>query len=431
MIRLIHLPLQVERLFPSFIRWVWFILILFDLLLFVAGIPIYYKQLLSPCLDDGCIYFQLSPAEANGLTKMHVSLDFYASFLVWRSILVLIVTLILASILFWSRPRKGMAIYVSFALLAMVPTYLVLPEALVKHSPIWNLPVSLLRAFGIWTLIVFSYIFPDGHFYPRWTNLFALAVLLPAFSSIFIPIPSILRADNPLEWFILLVLMFSGIAGASAQISRFRSYSVPLERQQIKWVVFGFVLLTLELVGFALFPQVFPTVRTSGDQSSLYLLVSGTLNVLFMLIFLFSISTAVLKYRLWEIDILIRRSLIYSSLTGTLAVIYFLSVVLLTSLFQVFTQQNPTQLVTVFSTLTIAALFTPLRRRIQNDIDRRFFRKKYDAGLALAQFATTARNQVELDALITELLRVVQETVQPNQVSIWLRSGKEKPTPKT
>jgi hypothetical protein len=143
-------------------------------------------------------------------------------------------------------------------------------------------------------------------------------------------------------------------------------------------------------------------------------------------------GVAILRYRLYDIDILINRTLVYGSLTLLLAAVYFGGVTLTEAIFRTLTgQEEQPQLAIVVSTLVIAALFTPLRRRIQAFIDRRFYRKKYDARKTLEAFSAKLRDETDLDAVSNDLVGVVRETMQPAHVSLWLRSemasqGKER-----
>lgn len=187
-----------------------------------------------------------------------------------------------------------------------------------------------------------------------------------------------------------------------------------VSRAQLRWAISGFV------AGLALFALNFPLGFGLITDQFWVDLISAVASLGFVLIGL-GLAVAILRYRLYDIDIIIRKTLVYTVLSGLLALIYFGAVILLQSVFEsVSGQQSP--LVIVLSTLLIAALFTPLRQRVQAFIDRRFFRQKYDAQQILAQFAQTARDEVSLEALRAALAHVIQETIQPEQISVWLKS---------
>jgi hypothetical protein len=189
-------------------------------------------------------------------------------------------------------------------------------------------------------------------------------------------------------------------------------------RAQLRWALGGFVVgLGLALLTFL---PAFDWVR---DPFWAQLLSSG-FSLGFLVIGV-SLAVAVLRYRLFDIDLIIRKTLVYGALTLLLALIYFGSVVLLQNLFSAVTGQQ-SAIAIVVSTLAIAALFVPLRSRTQTFIDRRFYRRKYDAALTLSQFAQTARDEVDLDRLSAELVRVVEETMQPESAGLWLRQTGDK-----
>jgi hypothetical protein len=203
------------------------------------------------------------------------------------------------------------------------------------------------------------------------------------------------------------------------QIYRYRHVSTPPERQQTKWVLFG-ILLWLLLMGMLFVPYSIELNLPPGTPLPWWILVNSTGWWLTMTIVPLSLSIAVLGYRLYDIDVIINRTLVYSALTATLVALYFGGIVVLQRLFVALTGEKST-LAVVASTLVIAALFNPLRRRIQSFIDRRFYRRKYDAAKTLEAFSKKLRDETDLDALNNELVGVVRETMQPAHVSLWLR----------
>lgn len=189
-----------------------------------------------------------------------------------------------------------------------------------------------------------------------------------------------------------------------------------VERQQLKWFAYAaaFFAPGILLIVWGLRPQ------TSAPDWVLPLGLVMAAGVGGMGISVAS-AVAILRYRLWDIDIIIHRTLVYGFLTAALAIVYLASVVLLQNILQALTgKQSP--LVVVVSTLIIAALFSPLRRRIQDLIDRRLYRRNYDAAQILAHFAATCRDQVDMNSLTAELLRVAETTMQPESVSLWLKA---------
>jgi hypothetical protein len=210
-----------------------------------------------------------------------------------------------------------------------------------------------------------------------------------------------------------LVLLLGGVAAASVVVGRRRARGV--ERQQIKWLLYAGAIF---FVGNVLKNTVFsPLGEVSWGLWVGYLLVGiGGLGGPI------AIGVAILRYRLYEIDTLINRTLVYGALSASLVLVYFGGVAATGAIFRAFTgQERQPQLAVVVSTLVIAALFNPLRRRIQAFIDRRFYRRKYDAAKTLEAFSAKLRDETDLDALSEDLVGVVRETMQPAHASLWLR----------
>jgi hypothetical protein len=194
-------------------------------------------------------------------------------------------------------------------------------------------------------------------------------------------------------------------------------------REQIKWIAFAASVVALGVSAAVVGGTYFASDATVGAGPLWMKLLEDTITLSFAGIPI-AVGFAVLRYRLYDIDVVINRALVYGSLTAMLAAVYFGGVTLLQDVFRSLTGQGST-LAVVTSTLLIAALFNPLRRRIQAFIDRRFYRRKYDAAKTLEAFSAKLRDKTDLDALNDDLVGVVRETMQPAHVSLWLRPDPE------
>jgi hypothetical protein len=264
--------------------------------------------------------------------------------------------------------------------------------------------------------MLFFYLFPSGHFVPRWTRWLALIWGVGFFGLWnFTPF-------GPPSWPPLLfnaaVLMVWG-SFLVAQVYRYARVSDRTQRQQTKWVVFG---VAVAMTG------ALTTIFTLGaavdlsPQEVAPRMMSMLLMDAFGLLIPVSIGFAVLRSRLFDIDVVINRTLVYGTLTVVLGIVYFGSVASFQYTLRALTgQEDQPQLAIVASTLAIAALFNPLRRRIQSFIDRRFYRRKYDARKTLEAFSGRLRDETDMEALNDDLVGVVRETMQPAHVSLWLR----------
>ena len=222
-------------------------------------------------------------------------------------------------------------------------------------------------------------------------------------------------------WAMLPLLPLCILASVFSLVLRYRR-SRGEERQQIKWIAFAAAVVGLLYLNAMIFSFVFPSGAWFQSGSPLWLDVVGYTALLSFTLVPIAVGFAVLKYRLYDIDVIINRALVYGSLTVTLALVYFGGVTLTQALLGTLTGQSELpQLAVVASTLVIAALFNPLRRRIQSFIDRRFYRSKYDARKTLEAFAARLRNETDLDDLSEDLVGVVRETIQPEHAALWLR----------
>jgi hypothetical protein len=409
-----HLEIRSKSHKPGVLiaRAGWWIFTGLSILLFLAAIPVYFRLLNQVCAKPPCLAMQLNLGRAIILELVGIDFVFYARLIIAIQILVYVINLSIGVFIFSHKSQDWLAIMISLMLITSIQADLY--RAILPAYPSLRLPVTLMGLINSVLLVIFFYIFPTGSFRPPWTaGLAGLWIILLASNSAF----PILALTAPTQPSLLFFLFLSALVGSSlfVLIYRYRKIFNPVQRDQSKWVVFGIVVtwggeVILEFLRLSL-----PIFHTNA-------VMFISLNILALawsLIMPVSILLAVLSSALLDIDVLIRRTLAYSALTITLLVVYISSVLLLQKIFVMATGQR-SSIVSVVSTLVIAAMFTPLRQRIQMSIDRVFFRKAYNTEQAIQTFHASVREDVDLEEISSQFVGVVRSTLQPEYISLWL-----------
>ncbi|MBP6016909.1 MAG: hypothetical protein KA586_09325 [Candidatus Promineofilum sp.] len=400
-------------------RAVWLAYAIMLLSVALASLPGYYNRVITGTLPD--ISFEIGAPTGNAFftaraTTAGLSLQQFLIANITVSLVIIFIHYLVAGLVFWRLPRSWFGLLTAFVILltgsAAMEDATQVAGLVDSLGPVVRLVLDLGAL--VWPMFpVWLYLFPDGRAVPRWARwpiailmgVFALFMIVALLDTAGLLPPALWQAVvalNERTSFVLVLVLPGLVLALVSQIYRYWRVSGPVERQQTKWFLFGLTLFV------ALFPLSGLTYRIDA--------ISGSVGLTIIPI---AIAIALLRYRLWDIDVVIRRTAGYAVLTGLLALVYFGSIIVLQRLLAPMTGDST--LATILSTLLIAALFLPLRRRVQDLIDRRFYRRKYDAAKVLEGFAATARDETDLDQLTAELVHVIQQTMEPEHVSIWLK----------
>jgi serine phosphatase RsbU (regulator of sigma subunit) len=399
---------------PAFARVGWGVVLLLVLGLSVASIPSYFASLHHILTTPSPPDFGGPLTSSTGLQDLRaagLSLDFYASYNVLLSIVLLLASVAVGLLIFLRRFDTRIALLASF-------TLILFPTAgntvnLATLPPAWMLLVQSVHFLSEVCLGLFFYLFPGGQFVPRWVRWLTVGLIAYWAAAVFLPTSHL---SIPLRFMLFFGL---GVSQVLVQVYRYRRVSSPLERQQTRWVVFGIAVALggtgIEIVVlYALLPLFF-------HLSAFAYMIGSAMITIVLLFFPLSLGIAILRSQLWEIDIIINRTLVYGSLTATLALLYFGLIFALQFLLRGIVNQTSAPVV-IASTLVIAALFHPLRRRLQTSIARRFYRQMYDAARLIAAFTSTLREEIDLDQLHERLIAAVRDALLPRSVALWLRA---------
>lgn len=395
----------------------WIMLALLILTLSAIALPRLDTLVQSVCQPGAhCLGVQLTRVDLRLLHQLGLSPGFLAAYQMGLDIGTILIDTALAALIFWRRSQDRMALFCAYMLVLFGgATYTGLLDYLRPLAPAWFWPVGVLELVGQVSFLTFLFLFPSGRFVPGWTRWGVLVAVLLEAHYVFLTDQLQTAKGGPFDFLAFAALTLSLVV---LQVYRYRHVSTFRERQQTKWVVFGFSLAIVGFVstfflGHLLLPQ-------EALQSVVFQILAGsTLSDTLFLLIPISIALAILRSQLYNIDTLINRALVYGLLTGLLSAIYAGLILGMQALVRGLTSQNSSVAI-VISTLAIAALFQPFRHRIQNFIDRRFYRHKYDVAKVMAAFSSTLRNEVDLDELREHLIAVVQETMQPSHVSLWV-----------
>jgi hypothetical protein len=380
-------------------------------LLYVALFAVHFvhapERLTQVCGQPLCHVFALTPLEVQALERLGLTPGHYATGVMIYAAVLAPGWLLLPALIAWRRRDDWLALLVAFVLVQMGLGPLINSA----HLPAtWALAKDTLGFLGMAGFYLFLSLFPDGRFVPRWTGWVVAGFGVWVVLSQLLPGGAIAYL-----WFPFFAALLT------AQVQRYRRFSTAIQRQQTKWILFSIGVFCAAIVTHTVVQVTINRADTPVTAGAL--LLNTVIPHLSLLLVPVSLAHALLRHRLWEIDKIINRSLVYSALSVVLGLTYLGSVTLLQSLLLGLTGRS-SPLAVVLSTLVIAALFSPLRLRIQQIIDRRFYRQKYDAQRTLESFSQQMRDVVDVGPLEDALLRAVAGSLQPADLSLWLE-GKE------
>jgi len=396
------------------VRALWLAVAAASVLVWVVETPLLFHSALQLHNTNGM--FMLSTREWRaGLLQVGLTANAYAVVSIAGLYLMTATMFVTGLLIFWRRSRELIALLVSYVFIGLgagIINGYAGGAALIRLYPALAVPVHIygsLTDISYYGLFVLPLLFPDGRFAPRWMRW----VFLVGMISIIAPLP-----QTPIVGVATTVLIV--VTVFVSPVYRYLRVSGAIQREQTKWALFGMLVPLGVSLGLNLLQAFVPALTATPRGAVLFALIGGTIAYLALGFLPIGFAIAILRYKLWEIDALINRTLVYAALTLTLAALYIGSVVVLQALFRAITGQGSVLAVAI-STLTIAALFNPWRRRLQKFVDRRFYRHKYDAARTLAAFQAALRDQVDMDQLSNNVLEVVQNTMQPAAAAFWVR----------
>ena len=396
-------------------RTAWVVITATALALWVVTIPPGYTQFLTVCTQAVCQNQQATPELVRALHSAGLSLQFYALYLMTLAAVVVLTFCVLGAIIAWRRSRDWMALLVSLTLVIIGTAFFTNYQQLAAALPLTRVPGDLFQ-FLLNTLpFLVGYLFPSGRFVPRWTGLLALLVVLFAGGSIIFP-TSLFNSDTwpgPLGLVAQIVVLGTILF---TQIYRYLRVSTPVQRQQTKWVVFGITVLIVYFIALTIFSTLNPSLTQANSLGVLFVEASFFLAVIIVPL---ALAFSILRYRLWDIDLLINRTLVYGLLTALVIGMYVLVVGYLGAAFRT----NGNLVISLIATGFVAVLFQPLRGLLQRGVNRLLYGLRDEPYVVLASLGQRLKTTLDSDAVLSTIVATVREALKLSYAAIEVQEG--------
>jgi signal transduction histidine kinase len=393
----------------------WITLVVLTLGLFFFSLPVYVAQLQTLCAGTACAEQQLYPDQAEALQGISLSLDAYVASMVALTLASVVVCLVVSTLIFWRRSHDRMAMLVALMLVTLGPIGAM--NTLLMISSPWQVPMACFFFLALGLLALVFSLFPDGRFVPRFTRWTLVVFLIGIVPYTFFPDAPVTR-NTQVSLLVYLTLLGEMAILALVQFYRYRRVSSPLQRQQTKWVVFGLVVPATVYVGGSVLSLVFVAL---GVYHPLYQPAFIAVVTCMQLLIPLSFGFAMLRYRLWEIDTLINRTLVYGILTASVFGLYVLVVISLGTLMQA--QGNLG--IALLATVLVAVLFQPLRHRLQRAINRLMYGERDMPYQVISRLGHRLESTLASDAILPTIVETVAQALKLPYAAITLKRGDE------
>ena len=389
------------------------------LLLYSVGTPIYMLGLSKPC--STCIDEHLTPMMFQALHTLGISLTVYMAYWTGINLAFVLGYCAVAGLIVWRKPADRLALFASCSLIALGASFPDIPGALAAAYPLWHVPLTFLNMLGFPCFIAFLFLFPTGRFVPRWTRWGAVGFAACYEFTVFAP-ASILHATSWIRSLTLCVVCALFGMLIYAQIYRYRFVSTPQERQQTKWVIFG---ASIALIGFlllAFLPLAVLQAFFPAQHLSLFFSVFFITGVYVALLLIpVALAVAILRYRLWDIDSLIGRTLVYGLLTTCIVAIYIGVVVLCGALLR----SEGNLLISLFATGLVAVLVQPLRALLQRGVNRLLYGQRDEPYVVIARLSQRLKGTLAPEVTLSTIVETVAQALKlPYAAILWQQEEK-------